>query len=144
VISGYLDPPSGDRLPLVRVYLFLPSIATSWVPVSFLIDTGAATTCLHPADAIAHVGIDAQLLAQPHLWPQQRAMHGVGGASLYYQVPALYGFRHDEGRHQMLTGTIEIAQPQPHNAGYPSLLGRDVLRQFRVITDWPAAQVTLA
>jgi hypothetical protein len=70
-------------------------------------------------------------------------MHGVGGASLYDQVPALYGFRHDEGRHLMLTGTIEIAQPQAHNSGYPSLLGRDVLRHFRVVSDWPGVQVTL-
>jgi len=90
-----------------------------------------------------HVGIDINALTQPSIWPNQAGRGGIGGQSTYYHWPALYGVRHDDGRQQTLSGKIDIAKPEPHNQSFPSLLGWDVLQEFRVVTDWGARQITL-
>jgi hypothetical protein len=144
VISGFFDRDRATITPRVRVFLFLPGIKADWVSVAFVLDTGAVATCLHPADAAETVGIDQGLLGRPLLWPHRLTRQGIGGTTNYYVVPALYGFRHDDGRQQTVAGKIEIAEPVLHNQTLPSLLGWDVLQHFRVVVDWPARQITLA
>jgi hypothetical protein len=125
--------------------VYLPGITRGWVAVTLLLDTGAMSTCLHPRDAIFTIGIDAQLLSEPQQWPYHQRHGGVGGQEmLYYQVPAYYGFRHDDGRRQVIQAGLDIAQPHDSNQALPSLLGRNVLEHFRVIVDGPARQITLA
>jgi hypothetical protein len=131
--------------PRIRVSLYLPGIVRDWVNILWLVDTGAMTTCLHPQDAIETLGLDEQLLSRPELWPYRVEHGGMGGAGLlYYRVPAIYGFRHDDGRQQTVQADLFIAQPLDTNRQFPSLLGRNVLEQFRVIVDGPARQVSLA
>ena len=143
MISGYFDPNYSGPLPMVRVGLFLPQITSSWVPIDFLLDTGADATVLHPQDALFRVGIDPTTLDRPDLWPNRQPMGGVGGAGECYIHPAHYAFRHDDGRLQTLSREICIARPDNANQTLESLLGWDVLQQFRVSLDWPGHRIEL-
>src|SRR5260221_322674 len=40
--------------------LYLPGISRRWAPVEFLLDTGVATSCVHPQDALTRLAIDAR------------------------------------------------------------------------------------
>lgn len=70
MIAGFFDPVSAWPLPKVEVTLLIPEISTRWVPIEFVLDTGSATTCLHPRDAMGPFGIDAGHLLRPDRWPQ--------------------------------------------------------------------------
>ena len=144
MIAGFFDPATPGPVPRVRVLVLSPQITQGWVPVDFLLDTGAASTCLHPIDAIFTVGIDPRALADPQCWSQPRTYGGVGGRGVYYIVPITYGFEHLGGHLQTISGELAIAQPQLHNAGLASLLGRDLLQYFHVSIDWPRQHLTLA
>jgi hypothetical protein len=144
VIPGYFDPalPTWPR-PLIRVTLYLPGISRRWAPVDFLLDTGAATSCVHPQDAITRLGIDAQALRTPSAWPLQQAAHGVGGATIDYMVPIQFALRHDDGSWDRYQHDLAIARPGPANQTLPSLLGWDILRHYRVVVDWPSRGIRL-
>lgn len=134
MIRGFFERSA----PLLRVALFLPGITADWAEVTFLVDSGAAATCLHPHDATTAVGIDRARLAAPEQWPLQVGMRGVGGRSSLFVVPARYGFRHDDGAIEIIDADIHIAQLTAANETLPSLLGRDLLARFQVTLDRPS------
>jgi len=68
---------------------------------------------------------------------------GVGGSATYFKVPVWYAFRHEDGRVQHITGTINLAPWEPNRVQFPSLLGWDVLAQFRLTMDWAQRSVEL-
>jgi hypothetical protein len=143
LIAGFFEPTFPDPLPLVRVGLYLPGITSRWVNVDFLLDTGADGTALHPRDAIFRVGLDPAILDTPEQWVSPQSGGGVGGSSDYYPHPAHYALRHDDGRVQVIRGEIWIARPTPDNSTLESLLGWDILRQFRVSLDWANRRIAL-
>ena len=127
---------------MVRVDVLLPFTTGSWFTTDFLLDTGAARTCLHPRDSLRS-GLSEATLTEPARWPQHQRMSGVGGTTLYYVTPATYSFVADSGATSVIEGQILLAQPRPDNAGLPSLLGWDILERFEVLVDWRSRRVEL-
>ena len=109
----------------------------------FLLDTGASITVVHPVDAIRELGIPPVRLASPEQWTERRSGTGVGGTVTHYLVPAHYRFMHHDGSQQEIEAPIRIAQLQPGNAALPSLLGRDLLQNFRIVLDWQRREIIL-
>lgn len=128
---------------MIRVLLYLPGISKNWVPVDFLLDTGAGTSVVHPLDATTKLGIDDAALRNPAIWPIQRTAYGIGGSSPEYSVPAIYALQHDDGTWARHREDLAIARPMPGNQTLPSLLGWDILRHYRVVADWRARSVRL-
>jgi hypothetical protein len=137
VISGYFHPRSPRwPQPSVDVAVRLPGIQDEYRSISFLIDTGAALTLLHPRDALGRLGFTREQLETPQSWPRQ-GTYGLGGATTNYVVPAWYRFRLDTDDEIEVRLRILVAQRTEGNRTYPSLLGWDLLRHFRLTTDWP-------
>jgi hypothetical protein len=143
VIPGYFDSTSTWPVPRVRAAVFVPGYSTKWGLVEFLLDTGAATTVLHPRDAIVAANIGAGLLVDPTRWPNQRNAYGVGGTSINYILLAHYGFMHDNGQWETFLAEIAVAQLTVENQTLPSLLGWDILQKYRVDADWASREVRL-
>ncbi len=123
MIRGYFDPRSVWPVPWVRVSLLLPGLTAGWRSVDFLLDTGCTLSMLHPPDAIGRIGISAERLQQPALWPRVASSVGVGGSASMFPVSAQYGFVDESGRTEVIEGQIHIAQLTSANQGLPSLLG---------------------
>lgn len=130
-------------MPVVRVALHLPGITSGLVAIDFLVDTGSTDTYLHPQDAKIRLGIAPARLATPQSWPNHRSTTGIGGTVTCYVAPAVYVFRHDDGCTRRITHEIHIAPPAVTNATLPSLLGMDILSQFRVTMDYVGNRLVL-
>ena len=130
-------------MPMVQVSLHLPGITADFVTLAFLIDSGATHSCVHPDDAKVRLGIGDAMLSSSLLWPGIRGTRGVGGTATSYTHPAIYGFRHDDGRLQQIHADVQVAAPTPSNATLPSLLGWDILAYFRIELDYIEQRVTL-
>ena len=65
--------------------------------------------------------------------------YGIGGSSLYHRESVVLSFLDDEAV-QSYRLQLHIAEPIATNAGFPSLLGRDVLNRWRMDYD-PANSV---
>ena len=102
--------------------------------VRLLVDTGADVTSLHP--------MDCEGLAYEMLGVTSETT-GIGGTVEYYREPALLTFRDiEESSFQVYRLFIDIARPTEHNENIPSLLGQDILRNWRVIHDRLANDLT--
>jgi hypothetical protein len=144
VIRGFFDDRSGSPLAGAWVGLVLPERSAGFVPVRFVIDTGAAASAVHPADArrsLQFTGADFEAL--PRIAREVHALVGITGASTYYVVPAHYILGRDDGTAFVIDGEIRIAQPVPGNQDIPSVLGWDILRHFRILLDQRTGEVLL-
>jgi hypothetical protein len=121
----------------------LPKIHEKWVSIDFPLDTGASTTSPHPLDAVVRIGISPTHLIDATNWTRPEPHGGVGGSAIYFVVPAFYAFLQDDGQWHPLSGEIRIAQLTAGNTTLPSLLGWDILQQFRVVADWATRTVSL-
>lgn len=110
-------------VPYVRAALNIPSIS-KYVVASFLIDTGADYTVIHPQDSL-RLFTATEIKALPN--PIQ--FGGAGAGKPHYPIAAEVVFLHDHGELQTIPITVYIAEP-PHNTNVESLLGRDVLGSF--------------
>lgn len=114
--------------PMVTATVGLPGI-NAYGPVTFLLDTGATKTVIHPKDART-LEIDFEKLKN------ETYSLGVGGRAKAFMERAELIFREaDELTRQEFSTTIAIAEPSPHNFNYPSLLGRDILNQWTTLYD---------
>jgi hypothetical protein len=129
---------------MMPVTIASPRIGISEHVVRFLVDTGSAETTLHPEDAVLALGIDGVRLSTPYIWPDKAPAYGIGGAVEDYIEPVEYMFIHEDGTAQTIRGHIRIAQLTAYSQHFPSLLGWDVLRHFRITIDSEASEVTLA
>ena len=123
----------------------MPPITTDYVPINFMIDTGMTYSCLHPQDTIGKIAIDPTMLADPTRWSRRRTTHGIGGWATNYVHVAHYMFHHDDGSKALsvTTETIDIVQPTATNTAYPSLLGMDMLRYFKMRMDYASGIIVL-
>lgn len=142
-MPGLFDPRQDWPVPYVRASLWLPDIQPKWVSIDFLLDTGAGTTSLHPLDSVVRVGISPANLIDPGKWERAQNHGGVGGAAVYFVVPAFYAFLQDDSEWHEISGEIRIAQLTLGNAKLPSLLGWDILQNFRLVADWPNRRISL-
>ncbi len=62
---------------------------------------------------------------------------------MYFVVPCRYVFSHSDGREQAIDGVIRVAPITQSNQQLPSVLGRDVLRHFRLTADLRSRELTL-
>src|SRR3954465_1995256 len=79
---GFVRP-----MPVLQVSLHLPGITSTFVGVTFLIDSGPTDSCLHPRDATVRLVISSAMLSSSLLWPDVGANHGVGGTTGCYMHP---------------------------------------------------------
>lgn len=123
VFRGAYDNIGGVRRPYITVRL--RSAAGLWIPLPFLIDSGADVTFLD-ASCLRQIG------ENPQAESAQR-VSGIGGEAVHVQVPTALRFESPEGA-KTFTGTIGVFL-QAEACDTP-VLGRDVLDSFRLICDW--------
>ena len=74
------------------------------------------------------------------LTPGQPAQ-GIGGFAKTFDEPAVIMF--EDGKYLRLYGTtLSIAKPTKHNKDVPSLLGQDILKNWRMVHDKPRGQLS--
>lgn len=112
--------------PYVVCRLIIPRLRVSR-RISFLLDTGADSTSLHPRDARAARIPFSQL-------SNRRDSRGIGGRSPYFSEPAILSFSDDTVVRIYQVGLL-IAEPNDTNETLPSLLGRNVINHCRMVYD---------
>lgn len=144
MIRGFFDVGYPTPVPKIWIGLALPGITAEWIAVDFVVDTGASVTCLHPLDAIERVGLSGSRLREMTAdFPTDRSISGITGLAEYLIVPAQYLLVHEGQAAQTIDGLIRVARPVPGNERIPSLLGWDILAQFRITLDRRTGEVLL-
>lgn len=138
MIQGYFAGLS----PYVRLLVSIPVFATGYLPVRFLVDTGATMTVLHPRAARVSLSIPEHEL-DARRWERVEPVAGIGGLTPCLRARATYVFEHDDGEYDAFEDDILVAAATRANAEAPSLLGANVLRHFRLTADYPRLRVTL-
>lgn len=122
--------PAGQ--PFIEGYLALPrfSIARN---ITFLVDTGAHATCIHPRNGtLAAIPFDR--LENPV------TSHGVGGPATYFRERAVLEFVDGNAR-EIRSYEVDVliakpvADPMHSINRLPSLLGRDIIDRWRMVYD---------
>jgi hypothetical protein len=123
MLKGRIGDTSGR--PYYSADLTIPDLKAGG-PVSFLMDTGADCTVLMPADA-KRLGVD-------HAKIMDRAeSHGVGGKSLDYAIDAIITIIDPGVMAYAWQIKLRVMAPHPAIEQAPSLLGRDILKHWRLI-----------
>ena len=121
-----------DGLPVVEGFLTLPRFDVT-KGITFMVDTGAYATCIHPRDgALARIPFDS--LERPV------TSDGVGGTATYFIEPAVLEFVDGDAREvRSYEIDVRIAKPAPdprHSVNQlHSLLGRDMIDRWRMLYD---------
>jgi len=114
--------------PYVAGRISLSRLQLGPTPVTFMLDTGADMTLLHPGDA-HRLGIDFD----SHFQGIQRiTIPGVGTAEAYLEQATLE-LPHLNGRVDRLAGRVFVAVPSDINRRHPSILGRDVFDHYSIV-----------
>ena len=113
--------------------------------IFFVVDTGPDVTSLSVRDAqrlLGNKGI-RQLGGLKDL-------AGVGGKALYFKEPAQIVFRHENNITEGFDFELRIAKPSEKDLDelqqqlqLPSLLGRDIIFEFRMVMDYSSKQLFL-
>ena len=130
MLRGRFGDTSGR--PYVEGHVLLPRLGRSG-NVSFIFDTGADTSVLMPLDA-QRMGIDYGMLDNEVL------SLGVGGESKNCIESAYLAFVGNEALYGYEIA-LHICRPAKELMTIPSLLGRDVIDQWRVTYDKPASEL---
>jgi len=124
MLHGRFGDTSGQ--PYIEGYVYIPRLG--WKGnISFIFDTGADNSVLMPTDA-NRMKIDYRQLGN-----ESQAI-GIGGISNVYVETARLGFSCDK----VLYGyeiDIHICKPRKELMKIPSILGRDIISQWRVTYD---------
>jgi hypothetical protein len=98
--------------------------------VSFLLDTGAPISVIHPQDMKA-MGLDTTLDMRDRPLVHGR---GIGGETQHFTDEAIVSFEHADGS---IVGyrfeEMRFAVPTDYNADFPSLLGMDFIGAFELV-----------
>lgn len=87
-----------------------------------------------PADA-AKLGINFAHLKNPS------SSDGIGGSANEFQEVTVLSFVDSNYVYSYILQQGSISEPSPHNARFPSLLGRDILHRWRFVMDKTKDQV---
>jgi hypothetical protein len=144
MIHGFFDLSYRPPLPKVLVGLVLPYRSETFMPIEFVIDTGASATCLHPRDARQRLRFTREDFTDlPRIAREDRSLAGITAAAVYYTTPARYIMADDGGTPQVIDAEIRIAEPSAGNQELPSVLGWDILERFRIVLDRGTGEVLL-
>ncbi len=114
--------------PYVRCRLLLPRIDVSG-RITFLVDTGADSSYLHPHDGVG-LGVPFDLLQS------RSTSRGIGGTASYFPEPAVLLFADEAtGQDYGYQISINVAKPGDVSDRIPSLLGRDIIRRWQMDYD---------
>jgi Retroviral aspartyl protease len=122
VFRGSYDNINGVRRPCITV--LVRSRDGAWIPLPFLIDSGADATSLD-ASCLQQMGTDPGAVSE-------QTASGVGGKAAHTQFATTLRFASEEGT-KTFAGTIGVFT-DPEACDTP-VLGRDVLDNFRLIFD---------
>jgi hypothetical protein len=108
----------------------VPALRPEWVPIPFIIDTGASRSFIHALDAMRKFELPPAAL-DSRSWPDAMQIGGVGGEIRARPLAAQYAFAHDDG------STFEVIDAEVllgdiGTQGLPSLLGCDLLANFEL------------
>jgi predicted aspartyl protease len=135
MIRGRLAGRAGRLRPFVTARLTVASQSVS-DDVDFLIDTGADSTLLAPADALL-LGIDtSRFSAGP-------ATTGIGGTSATVATQATLRLGRFDFQLHLRILMPGPGMPSPAANAIPSLLGRDVLSHFALFFEERTGRVLL-
>lgn len=132
MLTGRFGATSGR--PYIEGKLYVPSLDLQ-APVSFLVDTGADSTTLMPADA-ARLGLDLSSLPD-----SQTLCIGIGGVAQCHVVDGLLVFSDDSQLYSYVL-RLTVAPPAQGLDDLPSLLGRDVLDNWAMTYDPQRSRLT--
>src|SRR5262249_17115985 len=122
IFRGAYDDINGVRRPYITI--LVRSRDGVWVPLPFLIDSGADATFLD-ASCLQQIGSDSGAVAE-------QTASGVGGKVVHTPLVTALRFASEDGT-KTFSGTIGVFT-DPEACDTP-VLGRDVLDHFRVIFD---------
>lgn len=115
--------------PQIVARVQLPRLSKE-AQIAFVVDTGADQSLLSAGDSVTKLGVDYQTLRCP------TDCYGVGGPLVTYPENARIIFGARDAAWRAFEVEIGIAEYKPDAAGeFPSLLGRDILDEFRVVVD---------
>ncbi|MCX6010127.1 MAG: hypothetical protein NTW48_08895 [Chloroflexi bacterium] len=147
--SGPTDPPIAPR-PYIQARIRIPRLGISHA-LNLVVDAGSDATSLHLKDAIDIIGIQ-----RFNELGNTTSMTGIGGYADYFREPTHIELQHDDGAIEGFDIELRIASLSPNalkdlNSGHglkaetheevsrklrlPSVLGRDVIRHFRMVFD---------
>jgi hypothetical protein len=125
VLRGRFGDTTGR--PYLEARLFIPRLNLD-ADISFLVDTGADSSLLGPADAY-EMNVDYSKLRG------RSESLGTAGVAYSYTEPASVALT-DPGRFVYLFHVkLDIAAPSPHTMELPSLLGREILDRMLMTYD---------
>ena len=112
-------------------YFVEAEVSTSYssrsASMTFLVDSGASATAIHPSD-IPGLEIPGVVLLEA----ETLRIQGIGGAATYRLIPGTLTFLDDATATPFrYNTTLYVADPTDDNADIPSLLGRDILNYWR-------------
>ena len=143
MIVGYFDP---DGSPYITAIIKVPRLNAEGT-FHFLADTGADNTSLHLRAAVQLLSTTAMKGSIEKIWGM---IGGVGGTATYLQEPAQIIFTHVNGTRQGFLFDLDIVKPAnwgsrrfQQQLELPSLLGMDILSQFRMVVEYPKNQISL-
>ena len=113
---------------MVRIVVSLPRL-NLYGPTTFLIDTGADFSTIHPAGGLRLGGDYARAFAG--FTPS--AIGGVGGQAAEFKEPCTLLLEASSGQWDQIPTTVGVAVPTTANLLLPNLVGRDVLRHYRFV-----------
>ena len=125
MLEGRFGNTSGR--PYLAGRLVLPRLKRQG-DISFLVDTGADRSVVMQVDG-TRLGIDYAAL------PDSCVNYGIGGLSEDFTEPALLIFSEPGRNLYVYSLQIIIFSPSPDTGHFPSLLGRDILDQWRMTYD---------
>ena len=114
-----------SRRPYLEGRLLIPRVSAD-ANISFCVDTGADSTVLMPADGIT-MNLDYNELTLG-----SRPSVGFGGITYPYEEEAVLIFIEPGHAIHVYRISLIISQPEADLLGLPSVLGRDILNQWRM------------
>jgi hypothetical protein len=133
-------------MPWVDAEIRIPSLAIKRT-ITLLVDSGADGTVLNVRDAVPTLGKRGYRLIRQS--SSSMTSIGVGGSASYFSVAAEIYFQHEDGTLEGYRFDLRIAKPARKGSKklttqlkIPSLLGRDMLCQFRMVMDYPNNQLS--
>ena len=111
--------------PYISGTVALPRFGVSTY-VTFLLDTGADSSCLHFRHTSELAVPESSLGNEVHAG-------GVGGTAAYYREPAIVTFKYGPGRIYEASYNIDLdLSYSDETLAMPSLLGRDILDDWHI------------
>ncbi len=119
--------------PYMEAFVSFPRLGVRGL-VSFLVDTGADGSILMPADS-TKLGVDFSKLRNPI------ESRGIGGVARGFEEICVLTFSDKRYTYSYLLNHMEISARSKSSLALPSLLGRDILNKWRLVTDYRSKKI---